>query len=140
MDCISNWEELFCILQREAEEKGTSVVSMFSHIVLLIHVHKYTSTSSAVYNSSSYCQLSDSIAECEIVAVYSQSIFDTYPGALLLSLSGGNEVSVHFQRWLRMTIVEISWILPLPFCSRFNPGDKEVVHEVCTVSGLHTLT
>ena len=113
---------------------------MLSHIVLLVHVHKYTSTSSAVYNSSSYCQLSDSIDECEIVAVYSQSIFDTYPVALLLSLGGKYEVSGHFQPWFRMTIVEISWILPLPFCSRFNPGIKEVVHEVCTVSGLHTLT
>ena len=97
-------------------------------ILLLIHLHKHASNASGVYNNS-YCQLSDSEDDCAMIAVYSHSIFEDYPGALLVPLIVAAEVR-NMQLWLNMTIVETSWSLPLPFCSRQDPVIIEIVHQV----------
>ena len=131
VDCISNWEELYCILQ-EAKEKGIFVILSSRRLpfLLLVHIHKQAGNASGAY-SNSYCQLSDSDEECKMIAVYSQSIFQVYPGALLFSLGVTGEVSPNFQRWLSITIVATSWSLPLPFCSwDFYEGIINIVHEV----------
>ena len=128
VDCISNWEELFCVLQNKAREKGTLVIPV-SPILLLIHLHKHASNASGVYNNS-YCQLSDSEDDCAMIAVYSQSIFAVYPVALLVSLFVVTTKIGNVQQWLSMSIVETSWSLPLPFCSRNDGVIAEIMHQV----------
>ena len=88
----------------------------FPSPMLLTHIHAKDAN-----NRSDYCQLSDSVNECLMIAVYSQSIFYICPGALLLTLGGPFEVFTHFHYWLSVTIVEMAWTIPLPFCSRHDP-------------------
>ena len=106
---------MFCILQ----ESAPAILQVSYPIpspMLLTHIHAWDAN-----NRSDYCQLSDSINECLMIAVYSQSIFYTCPGALMLTLGGPFEVFTHFHYWLSMTIAEIAWTLPVPVCSRHEP-------------------
>ena len=147
MHGISNWEELFYIFEKEGKGKKTLLIpsSRSIHTMLLMHIHSYVNEGSAVYNngvtlnSSSYCQLSDSEDECAMIAVYSHSIFDVYPAALLLSLCVISlEFMHHFQYELQLSIAETSWTLPLPFCSGHHESD--IVEDfVYKVRAMHTL-
>ena len=124
LTCIASWQELLAIFQNEANEKGLSLIPSprIPFPVLLIHLRNYTSKAfgvshdSVTSNSSSYCQLSDSSEECAVIAVYSQSIIEYYPTALLATLGAVLQYS-NMKLWLQLTIIETSWRLPLPFCS-----------------------
>ena len=126
--CLSNWEEMFCILQKENVPAILRVSYPFPPPMLLTYIHAKDAN-----NRSGYCQLSDSVNECLMIAVYSQSIFYICPGALLLTLGGPFEVFTHFHYWLSVTIVEIGWILPLPICSRHEPHMEASVYKVSDV-------
>ena len=139
LSCIASWQELLAIFQSEAKEKGLSLIpsSRVPFFLLFIHLRNYTSEVSGVsydgvtFNSSSYCQLSDSEDECAIIAVYSQSIFSDYPTTLLIFL--GNLLDSNYNSVLmRHAITETSWRLPLPFCSGHFETDimNDFVYEV----------
>ena len=128
VDCISNLEEVFCVLQKNAIEKSRLDMPGSSHwsaILLLIHIHSGAS-------NDSYCQASANSVPCHVFAVYSSPIFEVYPAALLLSMSMPDEIMTNFQDWLQQTIVETSWNLPLPLCSWEDHVIGEIVHQVCT--------
>ena len=144
LSCIANWQDMFYLFQKDTKGNRTALIpsSRFLHPLLLIHINHYPDGASGVYynngltiNSSSYrhCQLSDSEDECAMIAVYSQSIFNVYPAALLLCLSAVLQYFTHFGWWLGITIVEISWTLPLPFCSGHYVSEiaGDCVYEVC---------
>ena len=105
--------------------------------LLLVHIHNAPAgeACSADINSSSYCLLSDSIDECKIFAVYSQSIFGIYPAALLACMSAVLSLFSNYQWYLMTTIVETSWTLPLPFCSGQFDIDENTLLDV---SDLHS--
>ena len=114
--CIASWKDLF--FQKEAIKGATLIpISTYSPSLLLIHIHNYVNNASDRFNSSKYCQLSEPKDECALIAVYSQTIFDLYPGALLISLGACIWNSPLVQLWQRKTIVEISWTLSIPYCS-----------------------
>ena len=115
--CISSWQDLVYILQKDTKSAPLFPASRSLHPLLLIHIHKDGRNVSDACNSSNYCQLSEPSDKCTIVAVYSQTIFDVFPAALLVSFSlvYGNPSAV--QRLQNYTITEISWTLLMPFCS-----------------------
>ena len=121
MTCISNWQDLFGLFQKEARENRTTLFPSSRRIypMLLIHIHNWTHLHNkpVTINSSRPCQPLDSEDECMIIAVYSHSVFAVYPPALLMSLVFEIEHVQRFKFWLRSSIEERSWILPLPFCS-----------------------
>ena len=115
--CISSWQDLVYILQEDTKSAPLFPASRSLHLLLLIHIHKDGRNVSDACNNSNYCQLSELDDKCTVVAVYSQTIFEVYPAALLLSfiLAYGYPSTVqHLQNY---TITEISWTLPMPFCS-----------------------
>ena len=132
VDCISNLEEVFCILQKNAIEKSRLDMPGSSHrfaILLLIHIHSGAS-------NNSYCPSSanSACAPCHVFAVYSSPIFEVYPAALLLSMSMPDEIMTNFQDWLQQTIVETSWNLPLPLCSWEDCASGMYIYAVtCTL-------
>ena len=128
--CLSNWEEMFCILQESAPAVFQASYP-FPSPMLLTHIH--TRDASSANNRSGYCQLSDSINECQMIAIYSQCIFYICPGALLITLGGPFEVFTHFRYWLSVTIVEIAWTLPLSVCSKHEPNMEASVYRVSDV-------
>ena len=140
--CISNWQDLFNIFQKEAKEKRTTLIPSSRRIypMLLIHIHNWTHLHNkpVTINSSSYCQPLDSEDECMMIAVYSHSVFAVYPPALLMSLIFELEYVQRFQFWLRNTIKETSWILPLPFCSG-HIGHNAMADLVYEVSVSHII-
>ena len=131
VNCVSNSMELWCIFQKDRYENDSPQIPTFGFPpVWLIHIHSYVgegydiSTNRVTTNSSSYCQVSDPEDVCAMHAVYSQTIFDAYPAALLTCLIPILEYFSHFQFWLLTTIIETSWTVPLPFCSEhFDTGD-----------------
>ena len=140
LSCIASWQELLAIFQNEAKKKGLSLIpsSRDPFPVLVIHFRNYTreafgvSNDGITFNSSSYCQLSDSEDECAMIAVYSQPIFSFYPAALLIYLGTLWDLP-HMHSWLlKHTTTETSWRLPLPFCSGFFEDEivKDFLYEV----------
>ena len=128
VDCISNWEELFCILQNMAKVEGTLAIP-YSPIMLLIHLNKPSGIS-----NNSYCQLFNLEDDCAMIAIYSQSIFAVFPGALWVSLIVPAYIG-NVQSWLSVAIVETFWSLPLPFCSRHESVIANIARQV-HISGL----
>ena len=138
--CIASWKDLFYIFQKEGRRTPLFPTSGSLPPLLLIHIHTDARNVSDVYNTTNYCKLSDSQGECAMIAAYSQSICEAYPGALLLSVSlaiVGDLSAVH--HWQHNTLVEKSWTLPMPFCSGYYDYKiaKDFVHY--GVSKLHTL-
>ena len=131
VNCISNPKELLCIFQKDRNENDKPQIPTSGLPPMwLIHIHNFvsesydTSNNVVTTNSSSYCQVSDPDDVCTMNAVYSQTIFDAYPAALLTCLTPILEYFNRFQFWLSMSITETSWTVPLPFCSgHFETGD-----------------
>ena len=135
--CISSWQDLVYILQKDTKRAPLFPTSRSLHPLLLIHIHKDGRNVSDACNSSNYCQLSVPSKKCTTVAVYSQTIFDVYPAALLVSFTLVVGYPSAVQRAQRHTILEIPWTLPMPFCSgqcdQFDILKDYVYHEVSRV-------
>ena len=136
MNCISNSKELWCIFQKDRDENDTPQKPTSSFPPMwLIHIHNFEgkgydiSTNGVTTNSSRYCQVSDPEDVCAMNAVYSQTIFEAYPAALLTCLIPVLEYVANFQQMLSMSITETSWTVPLPFCSG-HFETRGFVHEV----------
>ena len=90
-----------------------------------------------IYNRNNFCHLSELDDQCRVVVVYSQTIFDVYPPALLVSftLVVGSPSTV--QRVQDHTMTEISWTPQMPFCSeqcnQFHILKDYVYYEVSRV-------
>ena len=101
MTCIGNWQDLFDIFQKEARENRTTLIpsSRKTYPMLLIHIRnlaQFQNSRKVAINSSS-CQLSDVADECAMIAIYSNTILEVYPEALLMSLSFVTEYFKNFQ-------------------------------------------
>ena len=131
--CIGNWHDLVNIFQKETKRAPPFPTVGFLSTLLLVHIHTDASNPSDVHNSSNYCQLSelDEPADnCTVVAVYSQTIFDVYPAALLVSSTLVVGYPSAVQRAQRHTISEITWTLPIPLCSGQFTMKDIVYYEV----------
>ena len=136
--CISSWQDLAYILQKDTKRAPLFPASRSLHPLLLIHIHKDGKNISDACNSSNYCQLSELDDKCTVVAVYSQTIFDVYPAALLVSITLAYGYPSALLQYLQdRTMTEISWTLPMPFCSgqcdQFDILEDYVYHEVSGV-------
>ena len=128
--CIANWHDLACIFQKETKRAPPFPTEGSLPTLLLVHIHTDASNPSDVHNSSNYCQLSEPDDKCTVVAVYSQTIFDVYPAALLVSFTlvvGNPSVVRHVQK---ITISEIPWTQPIPLCSGQFTMKDIVYYEV----------
>ena len=124
--CITSWKDLVYILQKEGKRAPLFPTARSLHPLLLIHIHKDGRNVSDTCNSSNYCQVSEPDDKCTIVAVYSQSIFDVVPAALLISFIDVYSSAV--QHLQNRTMAEICWNLPMPFCSG-QGGKSEILKD-----------
>ena len=135
--CISSWQDLVYILQKGAKRAPLFPALRSSYPMLLIHIHKDGRNASDAYNRNNFCHLSELDDKCRVVVVYSQTIFDVYPPALLVSftLVVGSPSAV--QRLQNRTMTEISWTPQMPFCSeqcnQFRILKDYVYYEVSRV-------
>ena len=60
--------------------------------------------------------------------MYSQTIFDVYPAALLASVAYGFSSAIQYLQ--SHTITEITWTLPIPLCSGQFTMKDIVYYEV----------
>ena len=135
--CISSWQDLVYIFQKDAKRAPLFPTSRSLYPLLLIHIHKDGRNASDAYNRNNYCQLSELDDKCTVVVVYSQAIFEIYPPALFVSFTLVVVNPSTVQRLQNFTMTEISWTLQMPFCSeqcnQFHILKEYVYYEVSRV-------